>query len=94
MSTYNTYTLNKCKIIPHIFSKNFISFSLIGLIATTAVWITLGFKSWTNPIVEPIGYAIKYVFMFIPTFNFGRAIMAIAQVITCILSFQIINYIV
>ena len=77
----------------NIFKHNF-PFSFIGLIATTAVWITLGFKSWTNPIVEPIGYAIKYVFMFIPTFNFGRAIMAIAQVIPYILSFQIINNIV
>ena len=52
-----------------------------GLLATTAVWICLGFKTFTNPIVEPIGLAIKYIFMFVPTFNFGRAIMAIAQVL-------------
>ena len=54
---------------------------MIGLIATTAVWICLGFKSITNPVVDYIGYSVKYLFMFIPTFNFGRAIMAIAQVV-------------
>ena len=54
---------------------------MLGLLATTAVWICLGFKSFSNPVVDYIGYSVKYLFMFIPTFNFGRAIMAIAQVL-------------
>ena len=56
-------------------------FFMIGLIATTAVWFCLGFKSISSPVVDSIGYTVKYLFMFIPTFNFGRAIMAIVQVI-------------
>ena len=51
-----------------------------GLVAPTAVWICLGFKIFTNPVVDVIGNVIRYVFMFIPTFNFGRSIMAVAQV--------------
>ena len=57
---------------------------MIGLLATTAVWICLGFKSFSNPVVDYIGYSVKYLFMFIPTFNFGRAIMAIAQVMAIV----------
>ena len=70
----------KTKRLLRVWLSNSI-FLMIGLLATTAVWICLGFKSFSNPVVDYIGYSVKYLFMFIPTFNFGRAIMAIAQVL-------------
>ena len=54
----------------------------IGLIAPTAVWICLGYPEFDSNTAVVIGKVLKYIFMFVPTFNFGRSIMAVAQVIT------------
>ena len=51
-----------------------------GLIAPTAVWICLGLPGMDSDVAKSIGLGLKYVFMFVPTFNFGRSIMAVAQV--------------
>ena len=56
---------------------------LSGMMVAMFVGMSLGFKFDFDQTFKSIVNVLRYSFMFIPTFNFGRAMVIITKVVIC-----------